>query len=85
LLESVRICAFHSFKGGTGRTLHCLALARELADPKQNRSGARGRVLLVDADFETPGITWMIASQGNRIDFALKDFLALRVRQLLAV
>jgi MinD-like ATPase involved in chromosome partitioning or flagellar assembly len=75
--HGVRICAFHSFKGGTGRTLHCLALARELADPKQDRSDTRGRVLLVDADFEAPGITWMIASQGNRIDFALKDFLAL--------
>lgn len=75
--HGVQICAFHSFKGGTGRTLHCLALARELADPKQNRSDGRGRVLLVDADFEAPGITWMIASQGNRIDFALKDLLAL--------
>src|SRR5215475_665179 len=75
--HSVRICAFRSFKGGTGRTLHCLALALELADPKQNRSDGRRRVLLVDADFEAPGITWMIASQGNRIDFALKDFLAL--------
>jgi len=75
--RGVRICAFHSFKGGTGRTLHCLALARELADPKESESDARGRVLLVDADFEAPGITWMIASQGNRIDFALKDLLAL--------
>jgi cellulose biosynthesis protein BcsQ len=75
--HGVRICAFHSFKGGTGRTLHCLALARELAVSKQNRSGVDGRVLLVDADFEAPGITWMISSQGNRIDFALKDFLAL--------
>jgi cellulose biosynthesis protein BcsQ len=75
--HGIRICAFHSFKGGTGRTLHCLALARELADQNQNRSDARRRVLLVDADFEAPGITWMIASQGNRIDYALKDFLAL--------
>lgn len=75
--HSVRICAFHSFKGGTGRTLHCLALARELADPQQNRPDARGRVLLVDADFEAPGVTWMIASQGKRVDFALKDFLVL--------
>ncbi|WP_131768868.1 hypothetical protein [Candidatus Protofrankia californiensis] len=29
--HDVQICAFHSFKGGVGRTLHCVALARELA------------------------------------------------------
>ncbi|HET8683300.1 MAG TPA: hypothetical protein VFM54_15735 [Micromonosporaceae bacterium] len=75
--HDVQICAFHSFKGGTGRTLHCLALARELADTGQRRRAGRNRVLLVDADFEAPGITWMMAAQGNRIDFALKDLLAL--------
>jgi MinD-like ATPase involved in chromosome partitioning or flagellar assembly len=75
--HGVQICAFHSFKGGTGRTLHCLALARELVGRQHSRSAGRGRVLLVDADFEAPGITWMMAAQGNRIDIALKDFLAL--------
>ncbi|WP_020522416.1 ParA family protein [Catelliglobosispora koreensis] len=73
----VQICAFHSFKGGTGRTLHCLALARELANLRQNQPMDRGRVLLIDADFEAPGITWMVSSQGNRLDFSLKDLLAL--------
>lgn len=75
--HDVQICAFHSFKGGVGRTLHCVALARELAERGRLTSGARKRVLLVDADLEAPGISWMVAAQGSRLDFALDDFLAL--------
>ncbi|HEX5497067.1 MAG TPA: hypothetical protein VFX70_21095 [Mycobacteriales bacterium] len=71
--HGVPICAFHSFKGGVGRTLHCLALARELAQ----RGESRSRVLLVDADMEAPGISWMVAAEGNRLDIALDDFVAL--------
>lgn len=37
--HGVRICAFHSFKGGVGRTLHCVALARELAERGSVRRG----------------------------------------------
>ncbi|MEV5411364.1 AAA family ATPase [Thermopolyspora sp. NPDC052614] len=67
---SVRIAALHSFKGGVGRTLHGVALADAIAQ--------RGhRVLLVDADLEAPGITWMFTSQGRRVDFSFEDFLAL--------
>lgn len=69
LPHDVAIAAFHSFKGGVGRTLHCVALARELANTGH-------RVLLVDADLEAPGITWMVA-EAMRIDFAFEDFLAL--------
>jgi cellulose biosynthesis protein BcsQ len=70
----VQICAFHSFKGGVGRTLHCVALARQLA-----RSPAAGKrkVLLVDADMVAPGITWMVGDRIERIDFAFEDFVAL--------
>ncbi|MFI2732973.1 ParA family protein [Streptomyces sp. NPDC018711] len=75
--HDVQICAFHSFKGGVGRTLHCVALARELAERGHNAPGAGQRVLLVDADLEAPGISWMVAAQGSRLDFALDDFLAL--------
>lgn len=63
------LAAFHSFKGGVGRTLHCVAVARALAS-------AGVRVLLVDADLEAPGITWMV-SESLRIDFSFEDFLAL--------
>ncbi|MBL1088847.1 MULTISPECIES: KGGVGR-motif variant AAA ATPase [Streptomyces] len=75
--HGVRICAFHSFKGGVGRTLHCVALARELAERGAAAVGRGQRVLLVDADLEAPGISWMVAAQGSRLDFALDDFLSL--------
>ena len=66
----VSLCSFHSYKGGSGRTLHCVALAHNLASSGQ-------RVLLVDADLEAPGITWMAAAQGARLDFSFEDFLSL--------
>ncbi|MFD9941910.1 KGGVGR-motif variant AAA ATPase [Nonomuraea sp. NPDC059023] len=67
---NVRIAALHSFKGGVGRTLHGVALADAIA-----RRGER--VLFIDADLEAPGITWMFASRGRRVDFSYEDFLAL--------
>ncbi|MBB5139374.1 MinD-like ATPase involved in chromosome partitioning or flagellar assembly [Thermocatellispora tengchongensis] len=66
----MRIAAMHSFKGGVGRTLHAVALADGIAQ-------RGGRVLLVDADLEAPGITWMFTSHGRRVDFSYEDFLAL--------
>lgn len=66
----VTVAAFHSFKGGVGRTLHAVALAEAIADRGE-------RVLLVDGDLEAPGLTWMFAGSGKRIDFAYEDFLAL--------
>ncbi|MTE19317.1 hypothetical protein F0L17_09295 [Streptomyces sp. TRM43335] len=75
--HGVRVCAFHSFKGGVGRTLHCVALARELAERRTDTAADGQRILLVDADLEAPGISWMIASQGGRLDFALDDFISL--------
>ena len=70
LPTGVAVCAFHSFKGGVGRTTHCLAVAQRLAE-----TGTR--VLLVDGDLEAPGITWMVDAQELRMDFAFEDFLAL--------
>lgn len=74
--HSVRLCAFHSFKGGVGRTLHCVALARELA-ARPGGGAPQSKVLLVDADMEAPGISWMLAADGSRLDVALDDFVAL--------
>lgn len=65
-----QLIAFHSFKGGVGRTLHAVALADLLASQGQH-------VLLVDADLEAPGITWMYQAQGGRCDIAYEDILAL--------
>ncbi len=66
----VQLIAFHSFKGGVGRTVHAAATADTLA-----RRGHH--VLLVDADLEAPGITWMYRSQGGQFDFCYEDLLTL--------
>ena len=46
----VPVVAFHSYKGGVGRTLAALSLLR---------ANETKKVLLVDADIEAPGLTWM--------------------------
>ncbi|KNB50294.1 hypothetical protein AC230_23420 [Streptomyces caatingaensis] len=68
--DDVQLVAFHSFKGGVGRTVHAVAMADAVA-----RRG--GNVLLVDADLEAPGITWMHRAQGGQVEFCYEDFLAL--------
>jgi MinD-like ATPase involved in chromosome partitioning or flagellar assembly len=68
--ESPLVFAFHSFKGGVGRTVHALALAQALAD--------RGNtVLLVDADLEAPGISWLLETRLPNPPVSFADFLAL--------
>ncbi|GAA3749478.1 MinD-like ATPase involved in chromosome partitioning or flagellar assembly [Spinactinospora alkalitolerans] len=69
--DEITVGAFHSFKGGVGRTLHCVALAHLVA------TRSRERVLLIDADMEAPGVSWMMRSQGFRGEFSFADFLAL--------
>ncbi|MGW4239395.1 KGGVGR-motif variant AAA ATPase [Streptomyces sp. NPDC004749] len=70
LPHDVQVIAFHSFKGGAGRTVHAVALADLLA--------ARGHgVLLVDGDLEAPGITWMHQARGGACDVSYEDLLAL--------
>ncbi|GAA3964477.1 ParA family protein [Streptomyces marokkonensis] len=66
----VQILAFHSFKGGVGRTVHAVAMAETIA-----RRG--GNVLLIDSDLEAPGITWMHRAQGGQLDFSYEDLIAL--------
>lgn len=68
--DSPRLFAFHSFKGGVGRTMHAMALV--LAIAKSNRS-----VLLVDGDFEAPGITWMVESRLPDPPISFADLIAL--------
>ena len=62
------VVAFHSFKGGVGRTMHALALAKALSQKQQ-------RVLLVDGDLESPGLSWLFPLDGQPISFA--DFIIL--------
>jgi MinD-like ATPase involved in chromosome partitioning or flagellar assembly len=68
----VPIVGFHSFKGGVGRTTAALHLAH-LVTQRQD-----AMVLLVDMDFEAPGITWMV--EESRIpssSIAMSDVLTL--------
>lgn len=68
----VPIVAFHSFKGGVGRTTAALHLARLVTERQDSMT------LLVDMDFEAPGITWM--AQDSRLpspSIAMSDVLAL--------
>lgn len=64
------IIVFHSFKGGVGRTIHALSLARAIADSNK-------KVLLIDADLEAPGITWLLNSRMPEPSISYLDFLAL--------
>ncbi|MDX2287008.1 MAG: AAA family ATPase [Bacteroidia bacterium] len=59
--------ATHSFKGGVGRTLHAMALAIGLVESTGKK------VLLIDADFEAPGITFTV----HNPDISFVDFLNL--------
>lgn len=64
------IIAFHSFKGGVGRTTHTIALAQALSEANQ-------RVLLVDGDLEAPGISWLLEQRLPTLPVSFADLLAL--------
>lgn len=63
----VNTIAFHSFKGGVGRTLHAIALSKAIADKGK-------KVLLIDGDFEAPGITYLVR-ESLTIDYSYADLL----------
>jgi len=65
------VVAFHSFKGGVGRTVHALGLALALAEK-------RGiKVLLIDGDLEAPGLSWLFGKRMRRSPISYTDFLTL--------
>lgn len=64
------VVAFHSFKGGVGRTTHALAFAQALV----NRDY---RVLLIDGDMEAPGISWLFEKRLPFPPVSFADLLAL--------
>jgi MinD-like ATPase involved in chromosome partitioning or flagellar assembly/GTPase SAR1 family protein len=65
----IPVVAFHSYKGGVGRTLSLIALLHELI--RQNK---KFKILVVDADIEAPGLTLMAENYGfpseDRISYA---------------
>ncbi|MEM1168180.1 MAG: AAA family ATPase [Cyanobacteria bacterium P01_H01_bin.35] len=68
------VVAFHSFKGGVGRTTHALALAEALIQEKTTK---KRKVLVVDGDLEAPGISWMLEGRLPNPPISFADFLAL--------
>lgn len=68
---AVPIIACHSVKGGTGRTTIAVAAAKlwqkKMAKP----------VLLVDADLEAPGISYLFREVRNESRISLEDLIAL--------
>jgi MinD-like ATPase involved in chromosome partitioning or flagellar assembly len=69
--DPLPVFAFHSVKGGVGRTITAVAftrhLVRELKKP----------VLLVDADFEAPGLSYLLASRKPESAISFEDMLVL--------
>ncbi|NEP10039.1 MAG: AAA family ATPase [Symploca sp. SIO2C1] len=64
------VIAFHSFKGGVGRTTHALGFAKALTNEKY-------QVLLIDGDIEAPGISWVFEQRLPNPDICFADVLAL--------
>lgn len=65
------LMALHSFKGGVGRTLLAIAIAKVLAEKRDNK------VLLIDADLEAPGITWLLRDRLPNPSISFADILTL--------
>ncbi|MBS0425010.1 MAG: ParA family protein [Proteobacteria bacterium] len=59
---NLRISAFHSFKGGVGRTT---ALITHLTSYLEQTKNRKTKVLLIDADIEAPGITYWLNSANH--------------------
>jgi MinD-like ATPase involved in chromosome partitioning or flagellar assembly len=66
------LIAFHSFKGGVGRTLSLLAFVKSLSG--MNPSNPL-KALIVDADIEAPGLTWLAEQRGLNTDMSFLDVL----------
>ncbi len=66
-----KIASFHSYKGGVGRTTTLVATLGALL-----RRPPPPRILMIDADIEAPGLTWMLRHTDDEA-ISLLDFLAL--------
>ena len=56
--------AFHSYKGGVGRTLSLTAFLRQCSQKYPDK-----KILVVDADVEAPGLTWMAEAGYRKISY----------------
>nr|WP_320190458.1 hypothetical protein [uncultured Desulfobacter sp.] len=70
-----KFIAFHSFKGGVGRTLH-LAVMVEALEAILKEKNLTKKILVVDADLEAPGITfWERNRTGGAAETGFIQFL----------
>ncbi|NQF16367.1 hypothetical protein HPY31_21015 [Brevibacillus sp. HB1.3] len=76
-LKGVPVIAFHSYKGGVGRTLSLLSTVKALSTKRNSEKNRQYRLLIVDSDIEAPGLTWLAETQGLFSDMSLLDALAL--------
>lgn len=68
------VIAFHSYKGGVGRTLSLLAFAKAWSTVFD--ASGRQKLLIVDSDIEAPGLTWI--QENPREDaFSYLDLLSI--------
>ncbi|WP_435923506.1 KGGVGR-motif variant AAA ATPase [Paenibacillus sp. DYY-L-2] len=75
-LNGVPVVAFHSYKGGVGRTLSLLSAVISLS-MKKSKSGNPFKVLIVDGDIEAPGMTWLAEKEGFKSDISFIDMLSI--------
>lgn len=59
-LKDCPVIAFHSYKGGVGRTLSLLAFAKAWSANRPSQ-----KLLIVDSDIEAPGLTWLMEEEEN--------------------
>ncbi len=71
-LPGVPVLAFHSYKGGVGRTLSLLAFVKAWSE--LNNLENPQKLLIIDADIEAPGITWLTMKQ-EEAAFSFLDLL----------
>lgn len=67
---NVKILAFHSYKGGVGRTLSLVGLLRECSQAYPDK-----KFMVIDSDIEAPGLTWMNESTNGAASISYLDLL----------
>jgi cellulose biosynthesis protein BcsQ len=72
--DSPSLVAFHSFKGGVGRTTHLAAYLFALLE-RAKEINKPITVLVIDADLEAPGLTYWNRSEKQQPAVSFLDFL----------
>lgn len=68
------VIAFHSYKGGVGRTLSMLAFTKAWSNVFSESEN--NKLLIIDADIEAPGLTWLY-EDGMEDTLSYLDLLSL--------